>query len=73
MSGNWETVSKPYLDTKVDNLAEGNGQIDSVPSLTLDVDDHQIIANLENRIEDSKNYWDQPKGFNLSPDRKSNV
>jgi hypothetical protein len=66
-------VIKPYLDTKVDQLSEGNGQIDSVPALSLDIPDLKIIADLEGRIEDSKNYWDQAKGFNLKTDRAKAV
>lgn len=73
MSSNWEQIIKPYLDTKVDQLQNHDGQIDLVPSLTLDVDDHQLIANLNNRIDDSQNYWNEPKGFNLRTDRAKGV
>lgn len=73
MSGNFESIVKPYLDTKVDNLEGASGVIDSVPSLTLDLSDKEIIQNLEQRIDDSKNYWDEPKGFNLRTDRMKNT
>jgi len=73
MSANWENITKPYLDTKVDQLQDSNGQIDSVPALSLDLPDHKIVADLENRIEDSKNYWNEAKGYNLRTDRAKNV
>lgn len=73
MASNWETVTKPYLDTKVDQLADHDGQIDLVPSLTLEVSDSKIIANLNNRIEDAQNYWNQSKGFNLRASRAKSL
>jgi hypothetical protein len=73
MSSNWEQIIKPYLDTKVDQLQDHDGQIDLVPSLTLEVDDHQIIANLNGRIDDSQNYWNEAKGYNLKTDRAKGV
>lgn len=73
MSANWENITKPYLDTKVDQLQDGNGQIDSVPALNLDIPDHQIVSDLENRIRDSRDYWNQAKGFNLQADRAKNT
>lgn len=73
MSGNFETITKPYLDTKVDNIQEAEGQIDQVAALTLEVSDPQIIQNLNNRIDDSINYWDEAKGFNLKTDRNKNI
>lgn len=68
-----KTFLSRIFDTKVDNLERADGQIDVVPSLTLAVNDQQIIANLNNRIDDSINYWDQAKGFNLKADRAKNV
>lgn len=70
---NFEAVTKPYLDTKVDNLDILTGQIDLLPSLTLDIPDAQIIANLNNRIDDAQGYWQSPNGYDLKTHRAKNV
>lgn len=70
---NFEDVVSPYLDTKVDQYADQTGEIDSLPSLTLKVDDTQIIANLNARIQDAQGYWDDPKGFDLTNARQKNM
>lgn len=73
MAGNLETVAKQYLDTKVDNIERLQGNIDTLPSLSLDIPDNDILSNLNARIDDSQNYWDSPKGFNLRSVRAENV
>lgn len=70
---NYEQIVKPYLDTKVDNFEDTTGQIDNLPSLTLKLPDAQLIANLNNRIEDAQNYWNDPKGFDLKASRQKNM
>lgn len=57
----------------MDDLSDADGQIDSLPSLTLKVDDHEIIANLNNRIDDATAYWNEPKGFDLKTSRAKNI
>jgi hypothetical protein len=69
----FEDVTKPYLSTKVDDLEKQQGQIDSIPALTLNIPDKQIIANLNNRIEDALSYWQDPNGFNLKTARAKNI
>lgn len=72
MANNWdyEQTAPPLNDTKVDRLADvPSGQIDQLPPLSLDIPDNQIIKNLDNRIDDSIGYWDDPSGFNLKQSR----
>lgn len=73
MSGNFEQITKPYLDTKIDQISENQGSVDAVPALSLDIPDPQIITNLNNRIQDAQGYWEEPKGFDLKASRAKNV
>ncbi len=73
MGANFEQVAKPYLDDKVDNLEHAQGAIDNLASLNLDIPDGDILNNLNSRIEDSLNYWNAPKGFDLETARAKNV
>lgn len=72
MSNNWdyEQTAPPLNDTKVDRLADvPTGEIDLLPTLSIDIPDNQIIKNLDNRIDDSIGYWDDPSGHNLRQSR----
>lgn len=69
----YEQISKPLDDTRVDNIQQQSGQIDNVPVLSIDLPDSDIIRNLDARIDDSTTYWDQPEGFNLNQSRNENV
>src|SRR5215469_7528924 len=68
-----EQTAKPLNDTKVDNLEQAKGVIDEVPTLGIDIPNQQIIKNLDNRIDDSINYWDSTDGYNLKVRRNENV
>jgi len=73
---NWDyEQDAPVLnDTKVDNLNIGSsGPIDELPSLSIDIPDQQIIKNLDNRIQDSDDYWNTSDGFDLRNTRGNNV
>ena len=74
MSTVWdrEQVAKPLNDIKVDNYQGQSDVIDTVPSLSLNLDDEQLIKNIQNRVQDSKDYWDTPDGFNLAKVRGDN-
>lgn len=65
----------PVLDnTAVDNIAGQTGtQIDQLTSLSLDMEDRDIIRNLNQRIDDSVQYWNDAKGFDLKNARNQNV
>ena len=76
MANNWdyEQTSAVFNDTKVDAIAGvPSGQIDQLANLSIDIPDNQIIKNLDNRIEDSVGYWDDPSGFNLKQSRNENL
>jgi len=68
------TQSNPLLDdTKVDNIINQQGTVDTLSPLDIDIPDFEIIRNLNNRIQDSKSYWDSAKGFDLKQRRNRNV
>lgn len=74
MSTVWdrEQVAKPLNDIRVDNFQGQSQVIDTLPTLSIDIPDIRIINNLKNRIQDSKDYWDTPDGFNLAKVRGDN-
>jgi len=74
MSTVWdrEQVAKPLNDIRVDNYQGQKEVIDTLPSLSIQIDDLQLIKNLEQRVQDSKDYWDTPDGFNLAKVRGDN-
>lgn len=64
----------PILNnTSVDNIVDQPGQIDQLTSLSLDMPDRDIIRNLNQRIIDSEQYWDDAKGFDLKNARAENT
>lgn len=76
MATNWDyEQDAPVLnDTKVDNLNIGrSGEIDELPSLTIDIPDKQIVKNLDQRIQDSDDYWNTADGFDLRNVRGKNM
>lgn len=71
---NHDQLNNPFDDTTVDNLQDApTGIIDQVSSLSFDIPDNTIIKNLENRIQDSQEYWNKPSGFNLKQVRADNT
>lgn len=68
------TRSAPALDnTNVDNFVDQPGEIDRLPSLSLDMSDSDIIRNLNYRVNDSQTYWNDAKGFDLKNQRNLNT
>lgn len=64
----------PVLDnSNVDNIVDQTGEIDQLASLSLDMDDKDIIRNLNQRINDSEAYWNDTKGFDLKNARAENT
>lgn len=63
----------PFPDTKVDINAEQDGRVDQFAILTLKISDDALIHNLNQRIDDSKAYWDEQLGFNLTSIRNDNM
>lgn len=73
MAVEYDRTSPPYDNTNVDNYADQDGVIDKLPSLSLDMPDGEIIRNLNYRINESRDYWDDAKGFDLKNVRSENV
>ena len=68
----FSSASPKLSDMRVDNIVDQLGVIDSLPALSLDIPDNELIKNLNYRISDSTAYWDQPMGFNLKQARANN-
>ena len=67
-------ATTPFDDMTVDNLQDGqSGVIDQVSTLAFDIPENTLINNLDRRIEDSRKYWDSPKGFDLKRVRSDNL
>ncbi len=70
----YEQISPVLNDQRVDRLDTApSGEIDRLPSLSLDIPDAEIIKNLNARITDAQTYWDIPEGFNLRESRNENM
>ena len=67
------SVSPILNNTNVDNIVDQSGEIDQLASLSLDMDDKDIIRNLNLRIDDSEAYWNDAKGFDLKNARAENT
>lgn len=63
----------PFPNTRVDINADQDGRIDQFSILTLKISDDALVHNLNQRIDDSKTYWDEQMGFNLSSIRNDNM
>lgn len=59
-------------NTSVDNISEQSGPIDQLPSLSFNMPDSDIVRNLDLRINDSRDYWDNPKEYDLKNVRNEN-
>lgn len=73
MSVQYDRTSPVYDNTNVDNISQQSGVIDKLPSLSLDIPDREIIQNLDYRINESRDYWDDAKGFDLKNTRNENT
>lgn len=73
MAVEYDRTSPILNNTNVDNLVQADGRIDQLSSLNLDIDDQDIIRNLNQRINDSQAYWDDPQGFDLKNARNENT
>ena len=72
-TGDYANATPPLNDTKVDNIGQiQTGVIDQLPSLAIDIPDSKIVKNLDQRIQDSQDYWNTTDGFNLEKTRNDN-
>jgi hypothetical protein len=63
----------PYSDTRVDNIIDEDGVIDQFAPISLDIPDDKLIENINQRIEDSKTYYNDTNGFDLEQRRSENL
>lgn len=70
--GNLKSLT-PFSDTKVDDISGGDGIIDQLAPIDLEIPDDKLIENINQRIEDSKDYFNDPAGFNLEQKRAENL
>lgn len=61
----YELIAPAFEDTAVDKISHQDGVIDILPKLSMSIPDEEMIKGLNNRIEDSVNYWDDIQGYNL--------
>ena len=60
------SITNPFNDSQVDQLGDNNGIVENLPSLSFDIPDNKIVNNLNQRIDDSKRYFDKQDGHNLT-------
>lgn len=63
----------PYSDTRVDNIIDQDGVIDQFAPISLEIEDDKLIENINQRIEDSKTYYNDTNGFDLEQKRSENL
>lgn len=63
----------PFSDSAVDNIIEQDGRIDQFSPIDLDLSDKKLIENINQRIQDSRNYYNDASGFNLEQKRSENL
>lgn len=59
----------PYSDTRVDNIIDQDGVIDQFAPIELEIEDSKLIENINQRIDDSKTYYNDINGFDLEQKR----
>lgn len=63
----------PVFDNPtVDNVTDATGIIDDLPILSITTDDRELIGNFKRWIKDSKDFWNDRKGYNLESVRNTN-
>lgn len=64
--------SSPLSDYNLDSLATKDGLFETIPLLSLDLDDKYIVQNLNNTINMSMDYYDDANQYNLKNKRLKN-
>lgn len=70
---NPQLFTQPLSDYNLDNLAQKDGLVETIPLLDLDLPDYYIVQNLNNIINESKDYYDDANQFNLKNKRLKNA
>jgi hypothetical protein len=73
MAVEYDRTAPILNNTAVDNIVDQPGEIDQLATLSLDMPDRDIIRNLNQRIDDSEQYWNDAKGFDLKNARAENT
>jgi hypothetical protein len=69
----YEQIAQPFEDARVDNLMRQDGTIDLLPAIDTSIQAQQLIKNLNDRLQDSAEYWDDVQGQNLKYARAQSV
>ena len=67
-----DSMARYREDTKVDALDNQEGVAESYSAFALDLSDETITKVLNERINDSRTFWDDPSSFNLKSRRERN-
>lgn len=73
MAIEYDRTAPIFDNTSVDNIVDQPGEIDQLATLSLELPDRDIIRNLNQRINDSEQYWNDAKGFDLKNARAENT
>lgn len=63
----------PFSDNKVDDISQQDGIIDQFAPIDLDIPDDKLIENINQRIEESRDYYNDATGFDLEAKRAENL
>jgi hypothetical protein len=63
----------PFSDSAVDDIGGQDGRVDQFGLVDLKLSDKRLIENINQRISDSKTYYDDSNGFNLERKRAENL
>lgn len=63
----------PFSDAAVDDIGESDGRVDQFALIDLKLSDKRLIDNINERINESRAYYDDLNGFNLTQKRNENL
>lgn len=69
----YDRTSPVLNNANVDQIAQGVGVIDTFAALDFEMNDRDIVRNLNQRIDDSDQYWNDAQGFDLKNSRAENT
>lgn len=70
---NPQLFTQPQSDYNLDDLANKDGELYLLPTMSLDLPDDYIIKNLHAIVEDSRDYYNDINHFNLKNQRLKNA
>jgi hypothetical protein len=63
----------PFSDTATDDISNSDGRVDQFALIDFKLSDKKLIDNINERISESKAYYDDATGFNLGDKRAENL